>query len=314
MIYKLSLALTALLFSTPAFATCEAPGQPFSRVGYVANSAVFVEQGETKIIMDMFMESGFGQYRQVPERFKEALANDEYNFAGIDAVFVSHAHDDHFDARGVIGYMRSHPDVRLYAPKQAVDKMRLLFANGSEIFERVTELDLAVGEIAHHDIGSLKVEAIRIPHSGGARHASVANIVYRVTLDNGVTVMHMGDASAQPSDYHVKDYWSARQTDMAFPPYWLYLSEDGRDIIDTHIHADKTRAIHVPYNVPAQLEQVSEASIQAIRDEPDDAKKLELAKIAYRRQYFDTPGHIKVICDGIGLGPAFTLKQPEPGD
>ncbi len=306
------LLLAAFSLSAPALATCGAPGQSFSRVGYVANSAVFVEQGETKIIMDMFMESGFGQYRLVPERFKDALTNDEYNFAGIDAVFVSHAHDDHFDARGVIAYMRSHLDVQLYAPKQAVDKMRAFLADESNIFERVVEIDLAVGEIAAHNIGDLKVEAIRIPHSGGARHASVANIVYRVTLDHGVTIMHMGDASAQPGDYHVKEYWSARQTDMAFPPYWLYLSEDGLGIVDTHIHADKSRAIHVPYTVPAQLEQVSEASIQAIRDEPDEAKKLELAKIAYRRQYFDTPGDIKVICDGEGLGPAVTLKQPKP--
>ena len=76
--------------------------------------------------------------------------------------------------------------------------------------------------------GSLVIEAVRIPHSGWPdRQQQVENIAFRVTLDAETTVVHLGDADASDAHFaHDGAYWRRRRTDVAFPPYWFFLSDE----------------------------------------------------------------------------------------
>ena len=98
------------------------------------------------------------------------------------------------------------------------------------------------------------VEAVRIAHAGWPQRKNIQNIVFRVEIKDDVTVMHLGDAD--PNSIHFSPYqkhWSSKITDTAFPPYWFYLSEQGKELIETTLNTKSSIGIHVPKKIPKNL-------------------------------------------------------------
>ncbi len=146
------------------------------------------------------------------------------------------------------------PTVHLYGPGQAAIAVHeLIDATNAEVASRVHGIALELGEPAEQiTVGDLTIDALRLPHAGWpARHADVQNIVFRVTLDDKVTAMHLGDADTVDAHFTQNpEFWSGRRTDLALPPYWFFLNEEGRYILETHIAARQTIGVHVPAEVP----------------------------------------------------------------
>lgn len=219
---------------------------------YIANEGVLVAHGETKILFDPLFGKGFGIYQTVPKATLDKMMAGKAPFDGVDAIFISHAHDDHFAAKDVAAYMAAHTSAKLYAPRQAVGQLQTLLDPDSPILKRVTAFDLDVGSAAKTvATNDLNIEAVHIPHSGN--RPTIENTVFRVTLDDKITVMHMGDATTDMSRYRPHaEHWQARRTHMAFPPYWLLTSYGGPQILD-FMNIETSVGIHVPINVPPNL-------------------------------------------------------------
>jgi hypothetical protein len=107
-------------------------------------------------------------------------------------------------------------------------------------------------------MGEIDVETIMIPHSGwpnSNRH--VENLSYRVTLNDEVTVVHMGDADVRVEHFQGQaDHWSARHVQAAFPPYWFFASGQGRRALEEHVRPDIAIGVHIPADAsqrPADL-------------------------------------------------------------
>jgi L-ascorbate metabolism protein UlaG (beta-lactamase superfamily) len=101
-------------------------------------------------------------------------------------------------------------------------------------------------------VDDIEVSAVRIPHSGWPnRHADIENIAFRVSLNNSATVLHMGDAHTDPTFFDNRaEYWGEQDLHLAMPPYWYFLSNGGRKILEDHIHATEVIGVHVPRSVP----------------------------------------------------------------
>ena len=70
-------------------------------------------------------------------------------------------------------------------------------------------------------------------------------------MDGTATVLHMGDAHTDPTFFDKQaDYWAERHMHLALPPYWFFLSNGGKKILDDHIHAGETFGVHVPASMP----------------------------------------------------------------
>ena len=247
---------------------------------YLANEGVMVSDGDTRILFDPLYPESYGQYLLVPEAMRKALFEGVAPFDGIDAIFISHFHGDHFSAEDVLALMQAQPDIALYAPQQAVLGMRSLATAGqSSVFSRVHGVSLEYGdEPVTLEMDDLLVEAVRIPHSGWPTgRVDVENIVWRVTLNSNSTVVHMGDAD--PNDEHFAldpEYWERVNPNMAFPPYWFFSSQAGRSILENRVKANRNVGIHVPEQISSDpLRRPIELRSADLFTQPGETRTLD---------------------------------------
>jgi len=248
--------ITALLLVTSGLALAKGPESNHhgSSAMYMANEGLMVVAGETKVVFDPLFRNGFGQYQLLPKDMEDALFAGRPPFDGIDAVFVSHYHGDHFSPVDMLRLLIEQPDITLYAPRQAVTILRSVAGEQDQsVLERVIAVDLAYKDApVTLKMEGLLIEAVRIPHSGWPDgRLDVENISWRVTLNESTTVLHMGDADVD--DVHFErdaDYWDRRHTHMAFPPYWFFSNQQGRDILENRINPAHSVGVHVPVSIP----------------------------------------------------------------
>ena len=218
---------------------------------YLGNEGVLVTYEDHKVLFDPLYRNSFDIYELVPDATKAAIITGSPPFDGVTAVFISHYHEDHFSAEDISALLNEQPDLRLYAPAQAV--AGLLGQISDTAMERVVSVDLEYGEPPLTLVaGVLNVSAVRIPHSGWPTSMTeVQNIAYRVTLDSAATVSHFGDADTRDDHYaQHADHWAARTIDLAFPPYWYFSSAKGRHVLTTRLKPRHSVGVHVPVEMP----------------------------------------------------------------
>ncbi len=226
---------------------------PTVSVNYVANAGLMVTQEDMKVLFDPLFRNSYGHYELPPKAIKAALFANTPPWDGIDAVFISHYHGDHFSPEDILRLLVAQPGVHLYAPSQAVTGLQAITGiENKSILKRVTTVELAYGdEPVTLDLEGLLIEAVRIPHSGWpTTRNEVENIAWRVTLNQTTTVLHMGDAD--PNDVHFArdaEYWDIRQPHVAFPPYWFFNSRFGLEVLSKRVKPGHSIGVHVPKSI-----------------------------------------------------------------
>jgi len=224
---------------------------------YIANEGVMVESGDTKILFDPIFNNGFNNYQLVAPETRKKLMAGQAPFDGVDAVFVSHAHGDHFAAREMIKYLSDNASVKLFAPAQALVKMQEHETWDTALLPRIFAQSLSLNSSTDQviDLGGVPIgmTRLRVPHAGGERHAKIENIVFRVSLGKGATVMHLGDADTGiiGADIHAETFGAVR-TNLAFAPFWFVGSDKDGEARDG-LNTDEIIGVHVPVKIPPAL-------------------------------------------------------------
>ncbi|GJL90949.1 MAG: hypothetical protein DHS20C04_06080 [Hyphococcus sp.] len=227
---------------------------------YLGNAGILVATKDVKIMFDAFFNDSYGgRFTLVPPEIEEPLFRGAPPYDNVDAIFVSHAHGDHFSPEPTIRYMRAHRDVLLFATRQTVDALK----NGGaddQLIDRITAFDLVPGE-SHPPlhVKGISIEVTAIQHNGGEQMADVQNLAFRVALTPETIVMHLGDSTPDLElfqRYH--DLWKRTPVAYAFAPYWFVTSEPGRRILDKLVAAQSTNAIHFPSQASDQREAFEE--------------------------------------------------------
>lgn len=86
-------------------------------------------------------------------------------FAGVDAIFISHYHGDHFSAEDILRLLKTQTAIHLYALMQAVIMLRTAASDGNDaVFDRVHPVTLAFQDPpVSMAMDGLFIEAVRIP-------------------------------------------------------------------------------------------------------------------------------------------------------
>lgn len=233
----------------------------------ILNAGVMTELGEVqgngsiKFLFDPLYDDHFGSLEELPPELIEAIVSGAPPYDAVDAVFVSHAHGDHFSASQLTRLMVAQPKVQIVAPEQAVARMRVDANWQAEFESRVTAITLENGEASQgFELAGAMIEAFRSPHNGWPEsHSNVHNITYRVSAraGDGLTgrIMHLGDADPAAEHYAaLTDFLAAKRTGLAMVPFWFYQQDDLEALIGETLNAQMPAAMHVPARVPAYLE------------------------------------------------------------
>ena len=250
--WRRTLAVIVLMAATASDARGEWQAQ------YIANAGVMIVSGDTKIVFDPLFRQDFGQYELAPPDMQQRLIAGDPPFDGIDAVFVSHSHEDHFDPYLMLAFLQHNESTLFFGPSQAVTALR---DARSTIDEAVSErLRVVAPKFAlppvEIQVGGLHISAINVPHTGWPEYMyDVENVVFSVSLDAGITVVHLGDADTDTGHFERHDeFWRATHHHLALPPYWFFLDEGGRRSLSEHIAADHSVGVHVPTDMPDDAE------------------------------------------------------------
>lgn len=244
---------------------------------YLGNEGVMVARGKTKVVFDAFYADSYGNYTLVPETIGAALLKGEPPYDGIDAVFVSHVHGDHFTASHAVGFLRAHREVKLFGSKQTYDAIVEEVGKDDPLLARIVSVDLLPDDAPKtFDLKGLHIEVVAIPHAGGKSRANIQNLSWRVTLDKDTTVLHLGDADSNPADFEKHSaHFAARRAKAAFPPYWFFSAQAGRSIIDTYLNADQVIGIHVPAAAIGHGDQWRERADGDLFTDPGETRRLD---------------------------------------
>ncbi len=109
---RLCVILTAICVTAAA--------QETSTVRYLANEGVMIAHDDTKILFDPIFNYPSDMYQRLPVKMEQAIYAGQSPYDGVDGVFISHYHPDHFSANGLLRLLRERRAIQLYAPAQAV--------------------------------------------------------------------------------------------------------------------------------------------------------------------------------------------------
>ena len=244
--------ITACLAFIPSLAVAH----DHATAHYLGNEGVMVERGETKILFDAFYAESYGQYALVPNEISDAMMKGDAPFNGVDAVFVSHVHGDHFSPAPAIAYLRAQPAVTLFAPEQVREKiLEAGVSDDDSIMQRVRTFTLAPDDEGESfSFGEIEIDVVSIPHAGDRPH--IQNYAWRVSLDDETTVVHLGDAGTVVSDFsRHQGHFNAKSTHTAFPPYWFVGDKNGDLILTDIIKAKQVIGVHVPKRAAGEGDQ-----------------------------------------------------------
>ena len=228
-----------------------------SAAEFIAHAAVMVESGPIKILFDPIFDKDYGSFQLVTKDTQALMMSGQAPFDGVDAVFVSHAHGDHFAAGLMIDYLIANPEVKLFVPEQALKQLEEDTRWNAALKARTQSDQIALNASLEgaFDLGGEQVDVTRLslPHAGGARQAKIENLVYRVSLSADATVMHLGDADPDENGLRAQSpLFNKRESDMAFVPFW-FVGAASEPSVNSLLNAEHVIGVHVPKKVPDNL-------------------------------------------------------------
>lgn len=236
----------------------------------ILNAGVMAELGTSdervKFLFDPLYDDHFGTLQPLDDALIDRIVSGEAPYDGVTAVFVSHAHGDHFSAQQFNRLMAAQPEIRLVAPNQAIEKMRVEEGWDPVFAARIEAISLENGEAsAALAISGVLVEAFRSPHTGWPdNHANVHNLTYRVSAiaADGTfhRVMHFGDADPAREHYEgLSDFFVSARTGLAVVPYWHFSAPEPARLFDETFNAETSVGMHVPVTAPDWLAETGGA-------------------------------------------------------
>jgi len=217
------------------------------QVHYLGNEALMVQSEQNKVMFDTFFNKKQKHFISIPNKMSDKIFNQDAPFDSVGNIFVSHYHHDHFNAKDTVTYLKSAPQVQLFAPKQAVDKLSAQ-PEYSKIVDQVISLSLGINDKAKHfEVNGMQIEVLRVAHAFGEEMKGVENIIYRVTMENGLTVMHFGDAETSLDYYKkFKTFFQKKNTHHVFLPHIFAVDEHDENAIKKTFNANAITYMHVP--------------------------------------------------------------------
>lgn len=207
---------------------------------YLGNMGVLLEAGDRAVVVDALFGDGLADYPVVPPATRDSLERALGRFADVDAVLVTHVHDDHFDPEAVARHLEHNPGAVLVGPEAVAAELETAVGERYvAIADRVLGITPPYG--ARVAVDGLPVEVVRIRHTS-PRNRDVENLGFVVDL-GGWRALHVGDAFTIDADFPDA---IAGTIDTALLPFWLVIEPAHLADVRARIDPGAIVALHLP--------------------------------------------------------------------
>ena len=228
-------ALFALLGSQPG---TEAT-QDGVRVRYVANAGMLVSIEGASFLIDAPTRDGITPYQTSPADERTRLEEAKPPYDGVDAILVTHWHEDHFSPEAVAAHLGRNPRAVFISSPEVVTRLRA--ARPDLAANRIRAVLPPPGQSEEATVGGVTVRVLRIRHNP-TRRLPEQHVGF--LIGTRATVLHVGDGDPVPDNFTLLR--TLPQVDTALLPFWYILDEANRRFVATSIAPRRIVGMHLP--------------------------------------------------------------------
>jgi len=230
-------------------------------VVFLAGEGFLISAGHSRVLVDALYDLNVEDGK--PPRAHDHLDREglsgleraEKPFDGVDAVLVTHAHDDHFTAKCAAGYLKSNGWAVLAGTAEVTTALLEFPGLSREEGERLLTADVKAGEVDTFVIDGITVYALGMRHTGCRAGPDatggtmpdgspcVSHVAWLVET-SGRRILHLGDAKSSAEEFEQFPWLAGIGIDVAFVPFWFIEGEEGIEIINRLIVPEAVVLMH----------------------------------------------------------------------
>ncbi len=190
-------------------------------------------------LIDAPIRDGIAPYPTSPpeERVRLEAARPPYD--GVDAILITHWHEDHFSAEGIAAHLSANQRAIVISSPEVIDRIRAVAPRLPA--SRFRPSLPAPGQSAIDRVGDVPVRVLRIRHNP-TRRLPEQHVGFLIGETRAV--LHVGDADPVAGNFAVLA--TTPRVDLALLPYWYVLTENSRQMVTTAIAPRRIVAMHLP--------------------------------------------------------------------
>lgn len=222
------------------------------KVMYVGNEGVLVTHDGRSVLIDGLHREYGPDYLFPPPDLLSAMESAQPPFNSVRVVLVSHIHLDHFHPESVGLHLKNNPAATLLSSAQTALEVAKNYKDHESIRSQIREYTPEWKQKKHFDIYGINVTVLGLKH-GSDRFWWVKNLGHLVEI-GGKKLFQFGDADMTVENFAAFEL-PKEKIDVAFVPYWYFLSDAGRKLVREQIAAKTYVAVHIP---PASADKEAE--------------------------------------------------------
>jgi L-ascorbate metabolism protein UlaG (beta-lactamase superfamily) len=217
-------------------------------IRYVANAGMLVALSGRQFLIDAPIRDGIPPYATSSAEERARLESARAPYDNVDAILVTHWHEDHFSPQAVASHLLRNARSVLISSPEVIERLRTVEPRVPP--SQMRAVLPAPGQSAQVDVAGVPVRVLRVRHNP-SRRLPEQHVAF--LLGSSPTVLHVGDADPAADNFALLK--AQPPIDVALVPFWYLYDDVNRRFVAESIRPRRVVAMHVP---PADAAKIGE--------------------------------------------------------